>query len=114
MVNISTVRDLALAFPETEEYQHFDKPAFRVRKSIFATVHLKEKNVVVKLSAQDQSTFCLFDNTIIYPVPGAWGRQGWTLIELKRVRKTMFQDILTVAYCTVAPSTLASQYLRAK
>ncbi len=114
MVSISTAKEMALAFPETDEHQHFDKPAFRVRSKIFATVHLKDRIVVVKLTPEDQSVFCRFDNTVIYPVAGAWGRQGWTMIELKKVRKEMFRDALTVAYCTVAPQQLAEQFLPGK
>ena len=63
-----------------------------------------------KLTAIDQSVFCAFDQTIIYPVEGSWGKQGWTIVNLKKIRKSMLQDLLTTAYCTVAPPKLAQQY----
>ena len=66
---------------------------------------------MVKLSLDDQSVFCAFDKRVIYPVPGGWGRQGATYIELKKVKKTMLFDAMTVAYCTVAPKKLAEKYL---
>jgi hypothetical protein len=111
MVSIETVRKLALSFPETDEYLHFDKPALRVKKKIFATVHVKEKRVVLKLTPIDQSVFCAFDSSIIYPVPGGWGKQGWTMVELSKVKKSMFHDALITAYCTVAPKKLAEKFM---
>ena len=110
MVSIETVRQLALSFPETDEYLHFHLAAFRVKKKIFCTIHAKENRVMVKLSPVDQSVFCAFDKTIIYPVPGGWGKKGATFIELAKVKKTMFKDALTVAYCTTAPPKLAEKY----
>jgi hypothetical protein len=111
MVSIETVRKLALAFPETDEHPHFDRKAFRVKKKIFATLDKKNKRVMVSLSPEDQSVFCLFDKTVIYPVPGGWGLKGATYVELSRVNKAMFRDALTAAYCTRAPAKLAEPFL---
>lgn len=111
MVSIKTVRELALSFPETDEHPHFERKAFRVRKKIFATLSEKDMNVSLKLRLVDQSVFCAFDKTVIYPVPGGWGRMGFTYVNLKKVKKAMFKDALTVAYCTTAPAKLASAYL---
>jgi predicted DNA-binding protein (MmcQ/YjbR family) len=111
MIDVKTVRQLALAFDEAEEKPHFEKQSFRVRKKIFATLDTKAKTVVLKLSAVDQSVFSGRDPAVIYPVSGGWGRQGWTKVELKKVRKDIFKDALTTAYCTVAPKKLAEKYL---
>jgi len=110
MVSMAAVRELALSFPETDEHPHFERRAFRVKKKIFMTVHEKQKIAMVKLSLTDQSVFCSFDKDIIYPVPGGWGRKGATFINLNRVKKAMFKDALTVAYCTVAPKALAEKF----
>lgn len=112
MVSIDTVRQTALSFPETDEHPHFDRQAFRVKKKIFATLDEKRMRVMVKLSLKDQSVFCAFDPSIIYPVPGGWGTKGATYIELTHVRKAMFKDALSTAYCTVAPLKLAEKFLR--
>lgn len=58
------------------------------------------------LSDIDQSVFCAFDNSIIYPVPNKWGKQGATYVELKKVRKGMLKDMLNQAYqkCTAKPA----------
>ncbi len=111
MVTVDEVRKLALSFEETDEHPHFERTAFRVKKKIFATLSAKDMTVSLKLSLTDQSVFCAFDPSVIYPVPGGWGKMGFTLVNLKKVRKTMFRDALTVAYCNVAPQKLAAKYL---
>jgi predicted DNA-binding protein (MmcQ/YjbR family) len=110
MISISTFRQLALSFAETTEQPHFEKTSFMVNKKIFATLDENNNKAVVKLSAVDQSVFCAFDKTIIYPVPGKWGLQGWTMIELKKIKKEMLIDALTTSYCTVAPKKLTEKY----
>jgi hypothetical protein len=111
MVTTDSVRQLALSFPETDEHPHFERIAFRVKKKIFATLSEKDKTLNLKLTLVDQSVFCAFDNSIIYPVPGGWGRQGATTVNLKKVKKSMLKDALTTAYCTVAPPKLAEKFL---
>jgi predicted DNA-binding protein (MmcQ/YjbR family) len=98
MVNITTFKQLALSFQGVEEQPHFEKTSFRVKKKIFATLAPDSHTVCVKLSEINQSVFCAFDKTIIYPVNNKWGKQGWTLVELNKVPKDMLVDILTTAY----------------
>jgi hypothetical protein len=114
MVSIETVRKLALSFPETDEHPHFERRAFRVRKKIFATLSEKDRTVSLKLTPADQSVFCAFDKSVIYPVSGGWGRMGFTLVNLKKVKKAMFADALKTAYCTVAPPKLVAAFLPGK
>lgn len=109
MISIDTFRKLALSFPEATEESHFEKTSFRVKKKIFATYDNKNKTACIKLSEIDQDVFSSPDKTIIYPVDNRWGKQGWTLIEMKKVHKDLFLDALTTAYCEVAPQKLAEQ-----
>lgn len=102
MIDIDVLRQLAMSFPDTTEEPHFDKISFRVKKKIFATVDENTNRAVVKLSQQDQSLFCTFDKTVMYPVRGAWGGQGWTVIELDKVKRTMLKDALKTAYKNVS------------
>lgn len=103
MIDVETARRLALSFPEVVEQDHWGKPSFRVKKKIFATLHVETKRAVLKLSPVDQSVFSAFDKSIIYPVEDGWGKQGWTFVELAKVRKAIFKDALATAYRTVAP-----------
>lgn len=107
MVSIGTFRKLALSFPDTNQQLHFEKTSFRVKKKIFATYDAKNKRACIKLSEIDQDVFSAADRTIIFPVNNKWGKQGWTLIEMRKVHKDLFIDALTTAYCEVAPKKLA-------
>ena len=106
MVDIDTVRKLALSYPETDEHDHWGRPSFRVKKKIFATLWPIEKRAVLKLSLVDQSVFTEYNPEIFHPIDNAWGKQGWTFVELKKVRKDMFKDALNLAWKEVAPKSL--------
>jgi hypothetical protein len=110
VITISEARKLALALPEVEEKSHFNQPDFRVKGKIFAVLHAKRNEVMVKLSLIDQSVFCAIDKNVIYPVPGGWGRKGATLINLKKVKRSIFLDALITAWKTTAPVKLVAKY----
>lgn len=101
MVSLDEFKILALSFPGVLEQPHFEKSSFRIKKKIFATLSTEHERVCVKLSEKDQSVFCAFDKTIIYPVNNKWGKQGWTLVELQKIRKNMLKDLLNCAYAHV-------------
>ena|SRR6187549_3717 len=101
MVSIKKFRQIALSFSETEEQPHFEKTSFRVKKKIFATLDEKQQKATLKFSPIDQSVFCLADKSAIYPVPNKWGKQGWTVIDLTKVNKTLLEDALSTSYNTV-------------
>lgn len=110
MVSATEVKKIALDFEATAELPHFEVISFRVRKKIFATLNLQENRACLKLSLIDQDVFSKVNQGVIYPVPNAWGKYGWTLVDLKRVRKVVFKDAITCAYCNVAPLKLAAKY----
>lgn len=60
----------------------------------------------ILLSKKDQDLFCLYDKTVMYPVPNKWGAHGWTHINLKKIPKEMCADALKTAYRQVAPEKL--------
>ena len=106
MVDLVYCRQMALSFPETNEEPHFEKTSFRVRKKIFATYDETKNRACLKLTEADQDIFSLAAPGIIYPVDNKWGKQGWTLVELAKVRKKLFSDALISAYKAVAPPKL--------
>lgn len=106
MVTTAAFRQMALSLPGVVELPHFDRASFRVNKRIFATMQEKTNIAVLLFSPLQQSVFCAFDNTIIYPVPGGWGKQGSTIFELSKIKKAMLKDALSVVYDeTVAKTT---------
>ncbi len=99
MISTEEFRQLALSLPYVEELPHFDMASFRVKKKIFATLREKDQRAMLKLSLTDQSVFCAYEKeSIFYPVPGSWGKQGATFVHLDKVKKTMFKDALQCAY----------------
>ena len=110
MIDVKTVRHQALTLPETEEKDHFGMPSFRVKNKIFATLWIKDNRAMLKLPLNEQSIFCSYNKSVFFPVPGGWGKKGATFVDLKTVRKDMFKDALTVAYCNVAPKKLADKF----
>lgn len=84
-----------------DEQDHFENKAFKIKKKIFATLNLKESRACVKLNEIDQSAFCSYREDVMYPVPNKWGKQGWTLINLKTIPDEMLEDALRTAYETV-------------
>jgi len=110
MISLQTARQLALSYEGAEEQPHFEKPSFRVKKKIFLTLDEKNHVACVKLDEIVQDIFCNIDKNIIYPVPNKWGKQGWTLIALKLIKKDLFMEALTASYCHVAPKALADKY----
>jgi len=110
MITIEQTRKAALSLPETEEKPHFNLTSFRVKNKIFATIHADKNYVMVKLSAIDQSVFCAYNKEVIFPVPGGWGKQGATFINLKKVKKSMLLDALSTAWKTTAPPKLVERY----
>jgi hypothetical protein len=111
MVRVDTFRKLALSFEETTEAPHFEVTSFKVKGKIFATLNPPHHRGCVRLSPVDQDVFCAFDPEVIYKVPNAWAKYGWTNINLKKVKREMLLDALTTAYCTVAPPKLAMKYM---
>ncbi|WP_289664826.1 MmcQ/YjbR family DNA-binding protein [Flavobacterium panacagri] len=101
MISIETFRKLALSFENATEEPHFEKTSFRVNNKIFATFDEKNNHAVLKLNEIDQSVFCASSEMIFYPIPNNWGKQGWTIVELARVRPEMFEDALTLSYKNV-------------
>lgn len=104
MVNFDTCRKLALSYPDVIEQDHFGMPSFRYNKKIFMTLRLNENLAMLKLSEFNQSVFTAYDLEIIYPVKGYWGRQGATMFDLSKVKKSVFISALRAAYENVSSS----------
>ena len=94
------VRRLALALPEAEEHSEDGEPSFRVRGRVFATLHPEERLVVLKLSKHEQKVLGQVQPDVFKLT--AWGHEGWTSIELRRVDPWLFEELLTGAWRRLA------------
>jgi len=109
-MDLDAVITYCLSFAEAESKPHFEKISFRVRNKIFATLDELKLQLVVKLTDDQQPAFAAADNAI-HPVPGGWGKKGWTVVEIDSVDEQVFKDVLTTSYCNVAPKSLGARYV---
>jgi hypothetical protein len=112
MISNNQFKKLAMSFPEVLEAPHFENLSYTIKKKIFVTHNQKENRCCVRLSQEEQPLFCMIDANLIYSVPNKWGKYGWTLVNLKAIDKEMLMEVLTAAYCTVAPPKLAEPYFK--
>ena len=110
MIDLETARLKCLSYPQTTEHDHFGKPAYRVNKKIFATLWLREKRAVLKLSIEHQAEYCDRHSNAFFPVHGAWGKKGWTAVELQLLSPQLFSHALTNAWLQVAGKKLVDKY----
>jgi hypothetical protein len=109
MITFENLRELSLSLPETDEHPHFERTAFRVKKKIFVTYDPENHLACFLLTPMEQSLF-MYDPEVVYPVPNKWGLQGATYADMKKVKKTVFKDLIKTAYCLKAPAKLLEQH----
>jgi hypothetical protein len=69
----------------------------------------------VKLPPELQSVLVDSKPNVFVPAAGAWGRSGWTYIELAQARLAEVKELVAEAWRLVAPKRLvASQTKRTK
>ena len=91
-----------MSLPEADEKSHFDKPDFRVRGTIFAS--LKTPRIaVVKLTREQQEVMAQAEPEIFSAVAGGWGVKGWTEIYLEYADEAALKSALHAAWRNVAP-----------
>lgn len=112
MISNAKFQKIILSFPEALEAPHRDMVCYKIKGKIFVTHNQKENRCCVRLSQQEQPLFCMIDTKLIYAVPNKWGKYGWTLVNLNAINKAMLMEVLTAAYCTVAPPKLAEPFLK--
>ena len=106
----SRFRRAALALPGTVEGAHQGKADFRVGKRIFATIGYPDDDWgMVKLTPEQQSVLVEAEPEIFRPVPGGWGKQGYTNVRLAKADATTLQSALTMAWKNVAQKASAKR-----
>jgi hypothetical protein len=105
-MSASRFRRAALALPGAVEGVHQRTADFRVRKRIFATLGYPDDGWgMVKLTPEQQSMLVEAEPEIFRPVPGGWGRQGYTNLLLAKADATTLKSALMMAWKNVAPKT---------
>jgi hypothetical protein len=100
-------RRIALRLPEAVESSHFGNADFRVGGKIFATLSLQSEGYGVLLLTPEQQAGMVEDAPKIFsPVPGGWGRQGFTRVLLSKVAPDILEAALRTAWLRRAPKRL--------
>ena len=97
MATAGDVRKLALGLEGTTEHPHFDRAAFKVKR-IYATLAADGKSLNLKLTPEEQEFKTMMAPEVFSQVPNAWGRQGWTQVDLKAIGKPELKAALEMAW----------------
>lgn len=107
-MSVARFRKTALALADAIESSHFGKADFRVGKRIFATLgHPDESWGTLKLTPEQQTMLVDAEPEIFRPVPGGWGRQGYTNVRLAKADATTLKSAMAMAWENVAPKPKA-------
>lgn len=85
------------------EGSHMGHPDFRAANGkIFSSLVEDETVATVKLTADQQADFLRDAPTVFEPAAGAWGRGGWTMINLRGADSEMVGEAVTLAWQNVS------------
>ena len=99
-------RKLALNCPEAVEASHMGHPDFRVGGKIFATLGPDEDWAMVKLTPQEQAAFMQAQPAVFARASGAWGGRGATIVTLRKAKKSLVKEAMSLAWRNTAPTRL--------
>jgi hypothetical protein len=107
MIGRQTVLDIAAGLPITETGAHFERTALKLRGGrIFATLAADGSNLNVRLTVEQQPVYVGSAPDALAPLDNAWGRQGWTRLNLAAADHDLVVAVLTAAWRNVAPRKL--------
>ena len=102
MATAEDLRRIALALEGTTEAPHFDRTAFRVARN-YATLAPDGRTANLKFASGDQEFKCLLAPAAFQPVPGGWGKMGWTTAILAELSVPELKDALEIAWRQALP-----------
>ncbi len=101
-----SVRPMALDMPGTAVKEHYGRPSYSVKKKTYLTMWENEQRAVLKLTPDQQSTFCDENPDAFAPVQQKLGKYGWTSVYLAHVNERFFRYAMDLAWRNVAPKWL--------
>lgn len=90
-------RGYALALPGASEKPHFDRAAFRTPKRIFATLGAAH-DLNLMFDPDLQAHYCAMTPDAFAPLDNAWGKNGATRCDLKKVDAATLKSALLAAH----------------
>ncbi len=114
MISAARFRSLALSFEGAVEVPHFDRAAFRTRQRIFATMPPDGASANLLLDLDLQEAVCEAMPDAFAPVPGGWGRMGYTTVNLRTVSEGDLVNALTEAHARAGVTKTKTSAAKAK
>jgi predicted DNA-binding protein (MmcQ/YjbR family) len=111
MATAAQFRKLALAQPGAEEGAHMQHADFRTGGKIFAGLTPDEKRATLRLTPEVQAM--VTGDPAFQPAAGAWGRGGWTSIELAGVQIGALNQLVAEAAALVSAKRPAMRKTKA-
>jgi hypothetical protein len=106
-------RKLALALPETIEAAHMNHPDFRVKGHIFASLASKGPEWgMVKISMERQSDLVESFPGAFEPASGAWGRAGYTMVNLPEAKADIVKGAMEEAWALLCNKPAAKKRVK--
>lgn len=102
-ISTARFRKLALSLEGATEVPHMDRAAFRTTKRIFATLAADGRSANLALDHEVQAAVCEARPDAFAPVPGGWGRMGYTTVDLGTVTEADLTRALTEAHARSLP-----------
>jgi hypothetical protein len=102
MATGADLRRIALSLDGTTEAPHFDRAAFKVAR-IYVTLAADGRTANFKFAPADQEFKCMLAPEAFRPVPGGWGKQGWTTATLAALSLRELKDALEIAWRQALP-----------
>lgn len=99
----ATLHRLALALDGAVAAPHFDRTAFKVKRT-FVTLSADRLTANFKFSPDEQVLKCTVLSEAFSPIPNAWGQQGWTLCNLSKLNDDDLAHALEIAWRHALPT----------
>ena len=102
-MTVDNLRKLALEIPGAIESSHMNHPDFRIEGKVFASLgYPDDRHGMVKLTPEQQRTFLKEASDVFEPCAGAWGKQGYTSVDLAVAKVDLLRAALQAASKNVA------------
>jgi hypothetical protein len=102
MATGNDLRRLALSLEGTTEAPHFDRAAFKVKRT-YVTLAADAKTANFKFTPDEQEFKCMVAPDAFAAIPNGWGRQGWTTATLSKLKVAELKAALEMAYRHALP-----------
>ena len=105
MASSSDFRAIALSLDGTSEAPHFDRRAFKVKRT-YASLAADGLSANLKLTPDEQEFKVMLAPEAFRPLDNAWGRQGWTEVVLAMIGEEELRAALEMAHAHAVPARI--------